>query len=210
MATLKDIQCTFFGSCNDKSLPAMRSVELVLFGRSNVGKSSLINHAFQNKNLARVAKRPGKTECLNYFTLHEQAYLVDTPGYGFAKRSHKMRDQWAFMMAAYFKERASVICPVILLDARHGPSKEDQSLLHTFAEWHLSPIFVFTKIDKNPKIRTEKQKSEFVASYQKEIEAPLSLHNYPVIFYSIKETKGRHQLKEVLQWAISEKMSLYV
>ncbi|MEG2939291.1 MAG: ribosome biogenesis GTP-binding protein YihA/YsxC, partial [Oscillospiraceae bacterium] len=110
-------------------LPPSDTVELVFSGRSNVGKSSLINKLCTRKALARVSSTPGKTTTINFFSLGKDTTLVDLPGYGYAKRSHEERIRWANLMEHYFKSDRNIKLVLLLIDSRHKPSDEDFGML---------------------------------------------------------------------------------
>src|ERR1700690_95477 len=103
--------------------------EVALVGRSNVGKSSLINHLLHQKKLAKVSGQPGKTQTINYFNVDDCLILVDLPGYGFASRSHKMQETWSAAIDTYFEKRTSLTLIVLLIDSRRLPSEEDLAII---------------------------------------------------------------------------------
>lgn len=121
--------------------------EIATIGRSNVGKSSLLNTLF-NKKLAKTSSKPGKTNCLNFFQINEQQILVDLPGYGYAKRSNAVRNQFKLLMQAFLENRESLKLIISLIDSRHLPSKEDLQFLAWLHHFNKNFIIVFTKIDK--------------------------------------------------------------
>lgn len=128
--------------------PAAELPEIVLAGRSNVGKSSLINTLCGNKRMAYVGNTPGKTRLLNFFKVDDAFTLVDVPGYGYANASQKMLIQFGQMMEDYFSDRGVIKGVIILLDARHKPTEDDLNMLE-FARYYQYPIVpVVTKVDK--------------------------------------------------------------
>ncbi len=122
--------------------------EFAFIGRSNVGKSSLINMIMQKKDLARVSKQPGKTQSLNYYKVDETWYLVDLPGYGYAKTSHANRDNWGRMIKYYLKNRAPLCNAFVLIDSRHTLQKIDKEFLDWLGVHEVPFTIVFTKTDK--------------------------------------------------------------
>lgn len=163
--------------------------EIALVGRSNVGKSSLLNHLTHQKNLARVSSTPGKTQLINFFSVDEKLTLVDLPGYGYAKISKSIRQSWANLIQTYLEKRKLLELVLLLCDCRHPPTKDD--LL--FAEWakhYQKPLLlIFTKTDKLNKgailSTCEKHSRNFT---------------FPIPFfpYSIKDPKSREGLiKEI-------------
>ncbi len=115
--------------------------EIVVVGKSNVGKSSLINALTGNGKLARVSKQPGKTRLINFFLLNRQFYLVDLPGYGFARASKIEKESWEEMMHTYFENSEQLQAAILLLDIRHKPTKEDIAMLH-YIEYYAIPYVV--------------------------------------------------------------------
>ncbi len=129
--------------------PQPRLPEYAFFGRSNVGKSSLINMITGVKNLARTSATPGKTQLLNYYMVDEDTwYLVDLPGYGYAKVSKKSRRNWEKIIREYLVQRSSLIYTFILVDTRHDPQASDLELINWMGEQGLPFCLVFTKADK--------------------------------------------------------------
>lgn len=121
--------------------------EIALVGRSNVGKSSLINHLLHRKNLAKVSAKPGKTQTINYFNVDNQLIVVDLPGYGFAARSHDMQLKWSAAIDHYLQKRTSLSLIILLMDSRRLPTEEDEALVE-WARHHKKPLLlIFTKSD---------------------------------------------------------------
>lgn len=164
-------------------------VEVALVGRSNVGKSSLLNHLLQTKKLAKVSSRPGKTQTLNFFVVDEKICVVDLPGYGFAKVPKKLKEEWGKSIEDYLKTRDQLKLLLILLDVRRIPSGEDLSLLE-WASYYNKPFFiVFTKYDKLKKNERKKQ----VESIRTHILEKLDIE-IDDIFYSVKNNHYRKPL----------------
>ena len=144
-----------------KSAAASRDIikdglpQIVFSGRSNVGKSSVINRLLGRKSIARVSSSPGKTIHINYFLIDEKLYFVDLPGYGYAKVSKTERARWSKLMEAYFSEAAQITLGVMIVDARHKPTGDDV----TMAEWFKSSgrpfVVVANKIDKVKKSESD-------------------------------------------------------
>lgn len=130
--------------------------EIALAGRSNVGKSSLINRLLNRKNLARTSQRPGKTQTLNYFIINEAFYFVDVPGYGYAKVSQSERRAWIRMLETYLTENKHLKVVVQLVDLRHPPSAEDKQMYEFLKHYGIPVILVTTKADKVPKGKHQK------------------------------------------------------
>ena len=130
--------------------------EISLSGRSNVGKSSLINTLLNRKNLARTSSQPGKTQTLNFYLINDEFYLVDVPGYGYARVSQKKRQEFGEMIQDYLETRPNLKGLVILIDSRHEPTKDDIAM-YNYAQYLNLPILVVcTKIDKIKKSQVNK------------------------------------------------------
>ncbi len=137
---------TSFGLASQ--LPEYSEKEVVISGRSNVGKSSIINKMCNRKSLARVSSQPGKTGTINYYKVND-FYLVDLPGYGFAKVSHKERERWDRLINGYFKTRDQKLSVVVqLIDSRHKPSNDDYTMLDYLTYNKIPFIIALTKADK--------------------------------------------------------------
>jgi len=133
--------------------PAPDKPEYAFIGRSNVGKSSLINMLCDNRKLAKTSATPGKTQMINHFVVNKEWYLVDLPGYGFAKVSHNARNRWGQMIENYLRKRENLVNVFVLLDSRHTAQKIDLEFVDQLGKWEIPFCLVFTKADK------EKQKT---------------------------------------------------
>ena len=133
--------------------------EIALAGRSNVGKSSLINSLINRKNYARTSSQPGKTQTLNFYKIEDELYFVDVPGYGYAKVSQKEREKWGRMLETYFEQRKELRGVISLVDARHEPTKLDQQMVDFLHYYDLPVLVVGTKLDKIPKCKWNKAES---------------------------------------------------
>lgn len=129
--------------CPDDGLP-----QYAFVGRSNVGKSSLINMLTNRKNLAHTSKTPGKTQTINFFTIEDQWHLVDLPGYGYAKISRKMREVWQKMVFDYLKKSPTLSCIFVLVDCRIPPQESDLEFMKQLGEFNLPFAIIYTKTDK--------------------------------------------------------------
>jgi GTP-binding protein len=128
--------------------PAPDKPEFAFIGRSNVGKSSLINMLADNQKLAKTSGTPGKTQLINHFIVNKQWYLVDLPGYGFAKVSQNSRNRWEQMIENYLRKRENLVNVFILIDSRHNPQKIDIDFVNQLGKWEVPFTLVFTKADK--------------------------------------------------------------
>jgi GTP-binding protein len=154
--------------------PAADRPEYAFLGRSNVGKSSLINMIVSRKNLAKTSSTPGKTRLINHFAVESggmQWYLVDLPGYGFAKVSATQRKQWEKMIREYIRERENLGILFLLIDARHPPQKVDLDILNKLGEWEVPLCLVFTKADKETQKVVSQHVKEFLQAMKKHWDA---------------------------------------
>ncbi|AKP04070.1 ribosome biogenesis GTP-binding protein YihA/YsxC [Companilactobacillus pabuli] len=133
---------------SSKQYPDEGYPEIALLGRSNVGKSSLINTLINRKSFARTSSTPGKTQTLNFYKIEDQLYLVDVPGYGFAKVSKKQREEFGVMIEEYLTTRKVLKGVVILVDGRRSPSDDDVSMYQFVSYYHIPTLIVATKMDK--------------------------------------------------------------
>lgn len=122
--------------------------EYAFIGRSNVGKSSLINMLVDNEKLAKTSGTPGKTQLINHFLVNDEWWLVDLPGYGFAKVSQTQRKKWERMIEDYLRKRPTLSMVFVLIDSRHSPQKNDLAFVDKLGEWQVPFCLVFTKADK--------------------------------------------------------------
>ncbi len=181
-----------YGTSNQ--LPPSKDAEIVFSGRSNVGKSSLINKIFNRKNLARVSSVPGKTITVNFFK-GDGVYFVDLPGYGYAKREQAEKKRWAELMEGYFHSERNIALVIQLIDMRHSPSADDMVMLNFLKETGIPFVIALTKCDKLNKTETEKRREALeteLAEYSdiKRIE-----------FSAVKGT-GVEEMKAVIQEAV--------
>ena len=170
--------------------PKIDVPEYAFIGRSNVGKSSLINMLTRNRNLAKTSQKPGKTLLINHFSMNDgEWYIVDLPGYGYAARGKDQRIQFRKMIERYILEREQMTCLFVLIDIRHEPQKIDVEFLHWLGEHQVPFAIVFTKADKLGKIKAEQS----VAAYKRFLlkdweELP------PIFVTSSEKAVGRDEL----------------
>lgn len=156
------LQCEYIGSqLNLKDLPSTRLPEFAFIGRSNVGKSSLINMLTRLKKLAKVSNTPGKTRLINHFIINKKFYLVDLPGYGFAKISKATRNQWKKLLSDYLSKRTNLQLVFVLVDVRLSPQKADLDFINWLGKLHIPFNIVYTKSDKQGKTRTQSNIHKF-------------------------------------------------
>ncbi|GAA4319525.1 ribosome biogenesis GTP-binding protein YihA/YsxC [Flaviaesturariibacter amylovorans] len=148
--------------------------EYAFIGRSNVGKSSLINALTGKKELAKVSRTPGKTQLINHFTVTNKDYskwhLVDLPGYGFAKRAQSLRKQWAKMIENYIRKRENLVTLFVLIDSRHEPQENDLEFVNQLGEWQVPFALVFTKADKTTQRETAANVRRFLDTMREQWE----------------------------------------
>ena len=173
-------------AASTKDFPQNRMPEIAFAGKSNVGKSSVINRILNRKNFARVGEKPGKTIHVNYFTVDQKCYFVDLPGYGFAKVSQAEKNRWAKLMESYFSANR-ITLGVFIVDARHAPTNNDITMAQWFLESDCPFVVVANKLDKL-------KKSEIEGNLQT-IREDLALpDDCPVIPFSAEKGNGRDEL----------------
>lgn len=177
---------------NVTKCPAPTMPEYAFIGRSNVGKSSLINMLVNKKDLAKTSSKPGKTQLINHFIINENWYLVDLPGYGYAKVSIEQRKKWDEFIKKYILTRKNLMCMMVLVDARIKPQKVDLEFMEWLGENQVAFVIIFTKTDKLPSSKLQSN----IEEYKKEL--LLRWEELPTIFYTSSEEKtGR---KEILSF----------
>lgn len=176
--------------------PKNRLPEIAFAGKSNVGKSSVINRVLNRKNFARVGDKPGKTIHVNYFTVDSKCYFVDLPGYGFAKVSQSEKDRWARLMESYFAA-GRIDLGVLIVDARHAPTNNDITMARWFIDSGCPFVVVANKLDKVKKSQ--------VASTLETIRLDLELpEGTPVISFSAEKGNGKDELVKYILAAVKE------
>lgn len=175
--------------CPNEPLP-----EYAFIGRSNVGKSSLINMLTNNKNLAKTSSKPGKTQLINHFKINSNWFLVDLPGYGYAKVSKKTKSVFQQFITEYFEKREQLVSAFVLIDIRHEPQKIDLEFLTYLGENGIPLSIIFTKADKVPRSKV----NNLVASYKKALLAG-EWEEMPPYFITSSETElGKDSILEYI------------
>ena len=181
-------------AANPKDFPSNRLPEIAFAGKSNVGKSSVINRILQRKNFARVGEKPGKTIHVNYFTIDKKCYFVDLPGYGYAKVSQSEKERWGKLMENYFAANR-IDLGVMIVDARHAPTNNDITMARWFLDSGCPFVVVANKLDKV-------KKSQILGNLEvirQDLELP---EECPVIPFSAEKGTGRDDLiRLILQTA---------
>ncbi len=184
-------------------LPEETLPELAFAGRSNVGKSSLINSLLNRKNLARTSSSPGKTVTINFYTVNEEFFLVDLPGYGYAKASMTERAKWGKMIEKYLSTREVLRAVVLLVDIRHAPTKDDVMMYHWILENGLTPIVVATKLDKIKRSQKDKQIKQVRETLNADVDKEIA-KAIKIVPYSSETKQGRDELLAILEELIKE------
>jgi GTP-binding protein len=170
-------------------LPAPVKPEYAFIGRSNVGKSSLINMLTQKRGLAKTSQTPGKTQLINHFLVNGNWYIVDLPGYGYARASKSKKADWDKFIHTYLDKRESLQCVMVLIDSRLEPQKIDLEFCNWLGEKGLSFVLVFTKADKQSSIKTDQN----IAKFKKALLA--TFEEAPDYFVTSSETMlGRDEI----------------
>ncbi|WP_068467450.1 ribosome biogenesis GTP-binding protein YihA/YsxC [Candidatus Protochlamydia phocaeensis] len=185
-----------------KDYPAIRGLsgqllpEVAVAGRSNVGKSSLLNHLFHTQHLVKTSATPGKTQALNFFTLNDEIAFADLPGYGYAKVPLAVKKQWGPMVQSYLQQRETLKLILFLLDIRRVPNEEDLQFLDWVLHQQKALILVLTKVDKvNQKelrLNTEK------------ILDTLNVANLHYVYYSVLKNRGQRELMSMIHDALQD------
>lgn len=178
--------------------PEERLPEIAFAGKSNVGKSSLINGLINRKRLARTSVKPGKTQTINFYNVEDEVYFVDLPGYGYARVSAKERQRWGKMIEDYLYNRKTIKQVILLVDCRHSPSDNDIMMLEWIESFGYEPMIVATKTDKLN--RSKFQKS------MKELTAKLGVKRSQIFPFSSLSKDGKNEIWEHLDKLIAEPM----
>lgn len=173
-------------AASTKDFPVRKYPEIAFAGKSNVGKSSVINRLLQRKNFARVGEKPGKTIHVNYFTVDKKCYFVDLPGYGFAKVSQAEKDRWGRLMESYFAADR-IDLGIMIVDARHAPTNNDITMARWFIDSGCPFVVVANKHDKLKKSEIEPN----MQVIRQDLELP---DHCPVIMFSAEKGTGREEL----------------
>ena len=179
-----------------KDFPRDRLPEIAFAGKSNVGKSSVINRLLQRKNFARVGEKPGKTIHVNYFTVDKKCYFVDLPGYGYAQVSQKEKDRWGKLMEDYFAA-GRIDLGVFIVDARHAPTNNDITMARWFLDSGCPFVVLANKLDKVKKSQIEGN----LKVIREDLELP---EDCPVIPFSAEKGDGRDALVKLILQAAGE------
>lgn len=191
---MKSLSAEFIKSASEPAhYPDEKLPEFAFVGRSNVGKSSLINILVQKKNLAKTSNTPGRTQLINFFKINDRVFFVDLPGYGFAKAPLSIKKKWGPMVGTYLKERRNLKLVIFIFDIRRTPAIDDISLLEWFNLYNISVLFVLTKLDKVSKSQANTRKNEI----KRHLGLPSEIN--PILF-SAKTGEGKETIwQEILK-----------
>ncbi len=178
-------------------LPVNTRPEAAFIGRSNVGKSSLINVLINRKSLARTSAQPGKTQTINYYNVNDALYLVDLPGYGYAGTSERVRAQWGRMTEHYFNTSEQLKRIFLLIDIRHAPMESDKAMYDRIRKSGRQPVIIATKLDKINK----RQVSQQIKQIRSVLQAPADTVILP---FSAQTRQGRDEICAVLDQILQE------
>ena len=181
-------------SANYTQCPPADKPEYAFIGRSNVGKSSFINMLTGQHKLAKTSSTPGKTQLINHFLINDRWYLVDLPGYGYARTAKTLRTQWNRMTMDYIGQRSNLYCLCVLIDSRLTPQKIDLSFLEILGEHQIPFVLVFTKSDKQSSLRTERNVRTFLEKLSENWE-----ETPPYFITSAVTGKGRDEFLDFIE-----------
>jgi GTP-binding protein len=187
------------GVANLKQLPKDNFPEIVFIGRSNVGKSSLLNKLCNRKGLARISSTPGKTRELNYYLVNKEMYFIDLPGYGYAKVAEQVKAGWTSLIESFFHDRRQIALGVQIVDARLGPTELDTTMMGWLDFYNVPFVLVLTKSDKIPfnKLQTQiKNVQDRLAKYT---------HLSAVLQFSAVTGDGRFDLLSTIESFVNAK-----
>lgn len=184
--------CGVTSTFPDHELP-----EIAFAGRSNVGKSSLINAIMNRKNLARTSAQPGKTQTVNFYNVNDAFYLVDLPGYGYATANRQVKEQWGKMIERYLHRSGKLKAIFLLLDIRHAPSANDLEMYRWIVHYGYRPVIIATKLDKI--------KRSQVARQVKQLREGLGAEQETVVIpFSALSKQGREEIYALLDGLVGE------
>lgn len=172
-------------------VPEHTKLEVAFAGKSNVGKSSLINALMNRKSLARTSSQPGKTQTINFYNINDLLYFVDLPGYGYAKISKELKAKWGKMIEGYLRKSRTLRLIFLLVDIRHEPSQNDVDMYNWAVNYGFNPIIIATKSDKVSK----NEKNRQVAVIRKKLNC---VEGTPIIPFSALNKSGREEIWEYI------------
>lgn len=184
-------------AARQSDFPAKRMPEIAFAGKSNVGKSSVINRLLNRKNFARVGEKPGKTIHVNYFTVDKCCYFVDLPGYGYAKVSQAEKERWGRLMEDYFASNR-IDLGIMIVDCRHAPTNNDITMARWFLDSGCPFVVVANKLDKVKKSQLDSN----IETIRQDLELPVQC---PVIPFSAEKGTGKEDLLRYILHAVEQR-----
>lgn len=181
------------------TLPQHKKLEMAFWGRSNVGKSSLLNVLWNRKSMARISAQPGKTQTINYYNVNDLCYMVDLPGYGYAKVSKELAAKWMKMIEKYLDTSEALRVIFLLIDIRHEPTKKDIEMYQLLYKKGFNPLIIATKADKISKGARAKQ----IALIRKTLKADAET---PILPFSALNKEGKDEIWEYIDYFVNEIM----
>lgn len=179
------------------TLPQNDKIEMAFWGRSNVGKSSLINTLLNRKGLARISSQPGKTQTINYYNINEVFYMVDLPGYGYAKVSRETAAKWMKMIEKYLDTSQALRVVFLLMDIRHEPSANDVKTYRMLVNKGFNPLIIATKADKI----SRNERANHISAIEKKLRL---VGGTPVVPFSAQTREGKEEIWEYIDYFVKE------
>lgn len=179
------------------TLPDNKLPEIAFAGKSNVGKSSLINGLMNRKSLARTSSQPGKTQTINYYNINDEMYFVDLPGYGYATANEQVKAQWGKLIEDYLHQSGKIKAVFLLIDIRHAPSENDCIMYNWILDRGYQPIIIATKLDKIKRSQIQKQIKLIIDTLD-------VVDDTIVIPYSALTKQGREEIYDLLDGMLAE------
>lgn len=178
-------------------LPQNDKIELAFWGRSNVGKSSLINTLMNRKGFARISSQPGKTQTINYYNVNDVCYMVDLPGYGYAKVSRELAEKWRKMIERYLDTSQALRVVFLLIDSRHDPTKQDVEMYRLLYQKGFNPLIIATKTDK----LSRNEKKQKLSGIGRVLGAE---PDTPILPFSALNREGKEEIWEYIDYFVQE------
>lgn len=182
-------------------IPVNTHPEIAFAGKSNVGKSSLINALMNRKSFARTSQSPGKTQTINYYNINDEIYLVDLPGYGYAKANEEIKAKWGKMIEDYLHQSKQLRAVCLLLDIRHAPSENDRIMYEWIKKQGYQPVIIATKLDKIKKSQIQKQLGILRQGIVADVDTIL-------VPFSSETKQGREELYDLIDSWLGEEQSI--
>ncbi len=179
------------------SLPQHDKIEMAFWGRSNVGKSSLLNTLWNRKSMARTSAQPGKTQTINYYNVNDVCYMVDLPGYGYAKVSRELAEKWRKMIERYLDTSQALRVVFLLIDSRHDPTKQDVEMYRLLYQKGFNPLIIATKTDKLSRNEKKRKLSGIGRVLGAEPDTP-------ILPFSALNREGKEEIWEYIDYFVQE------